>query len=230
MNYTDQNKQLWEKHFANTTLDYPNEEVIRFLAKCKRLYNNGIMLDWGCATGRHTVLGCKFGFQVIAADYVENCVNITRNKVEKECREMQGKVLDYIVNKDLDIEQLDDNSLDVILAWGCIFNNTIEQQQIMMNNMYRMLKNGGRVFCDFRTQRDSIYQSKGKKIAEDTFLISSEATSLEGLCISIPSLENLKAMLQKSGFEIENIELYEFTQDNQSIRNSWWHVTLSKNV
>lgn len=66
-------------------MDYPNEEVIRFLARCKKLYTNGGMLDWGCATGRHTILGCKFGYSIIVADYVKRCVDLTKVKVEKEC-------------------------------------------------------------------------------------------------------------------------------------------------
>ena len=73
-NYQENNKKFWDDHFSKVSLDYPNEEVIRFLARCKKLYTNGVMLDWGCATGRHTVLGCKFGYSVIAADYVKRCI------------------------------------------------------------------------------------------------------------------------------------------------------------
>lgn len=226
MDYIEKNKMLWEKHFTNTKLDYPNEEVTRFLAKCKHIYENGVMLDWGCATGRHAALGCKLGFQVIAADYVKHCVELTKEKIEKECRGMPGKVIKYVINKDLDIEEIEDEFVDVLLAWGCVFNNSLDKQQLMLNNMYRMLKKGGRAFCDFRTQRDTIYQ--GTAIAEDTFCIPSDSKSLAGLCICIPSLDKLKEMFRKSGFIIENVELYEFTQDNQKIQNSWWHVTLFK--
>ena len=149
------------------SLDYPNEEVVRFLAICRKIYPNGVMLDWGCATGRHTVLGCKFGYSVIAADYVQRCVDITKNKVEKECRDCAGKVISYIVNQDVDIEGIEDNTVDVIVALGVIFFNSKEQQQIMLNNMYRMLKKGGRIFVDFRTERDSVYINQKKNRKKD---------------------------------------------------------------
>lgn len=226
MDYIRKNKELWDEHFANTMLDYPNEDVIRFLAKCKTLYPNGKMLDWGCATGRHTVLGCRFGFDVIAADYVERCVDITKQKVISECEGAKGKVLDYIVNNDLDVEKVQDATLDIILMWGVAFYNTIANQRIMLGNAYRMLKKGGRVFIDFRTQRDSICEAE--RVKEGNLLITGESKHLEGFTMNIQSLESLQDMLGSVGFKVENVELYEFTQNNQEIRNSWWHMTLLK--
>ena len=226
-NYQENNKKFWDDHFSKVSLDYPNEEVIRFLARCKKLYTNGVMLDWGCATGRHTVLGCKFGYSVIAADYVKRCVDLTKAKGEKECGNYKGKVISYIVNQDIDIDGVKDETLDVIVAWGVIFLNSKEQQQIMLNNMYRMLKKGGRVFVDFRTQRDSLYL-KQKNRNPDGFIVDSEDSSIVGNYINILPIEELKKMFLNSGFSLENVELYEFTEHNQSRQNSWWHVTLLK--
>lgn len=228
MDYVKGNKEFWDAHFANTSLDYPNEEVIRFLARCKRVYENGVMLDWGCATGRHTVLGCKFGFQVIAADYVERCVNLTREKVDKECNGYKGKVIDYIVNQDTDIEKVQDEMVDVILTWGVAFYNSAENQQLLLNNMYRMLKHGGRAFCDFRTEYDSIYLNQRNKESDEGFVVESDIASVKGCYMNILPLERLKEMFAKSGFEVESIELNEFTEGNQTRKNSWWHVTLLK--
>ena len=230
MEYIEKNKSIWEKHFENVRLDYPNEQVIRFLAKYKSIYKNGKMLDWGCATGRHTVLGCKFGYRVYAADYVENCVNMTKEKVEKECKEYIGKVEKYIVNQDLDVEEIKDEELDIILIFGVMFYNNKVNQKQMLDNTYRMLKKGGRVFCDFRTQDDSIYiNSKvGNQIGDDTFVLGTDTKSEEGLLLNISSLEELESMFKSSGFVMENVEKFEFTQDNQNITNSWWHITLYK--
>ena len=228
MEYIDKNKKFWDEHFAKISLNYPNEEVIRFLARCKGLYQNGVMLDWGCASGRHTVLGCNFGFQVIAADYVERCVNQTREKVKLECVKAKGKVVQYIVNKGSNIEEIEDETLDMIVAWGVIFYNTLEQQKLMLKNMCRMLKKGGRVFCDFRTQRDSIYLQQEKCMSKEEFTISAEDTRHKGLYLGIYSLADIKEMVKESGLTIENIELYELTQDNQNTKNSWWHITLLK--
>lgn len=97
----------------------------------------------------------------------------------------------------------------------------------MLNNMYRMLKKGGRVFVDFRTQRDSLYL-KQKNRNPDGFIVDSEDSSIVGNYINILPIEELKKMFLNSGFSLENLELYEFTEHNQSRQNSWWHVTLLK--
>lgn len=227
MDYQENNKKFWDEHFSKVSLDYPNEEVIRFLARCRKIYPNGVMLDWGCATGCHTILGCKFGYSVIAADYVQRCVDITKNKVEKECKDYAGKVISYIVNQDVDIDGIEDNTVDVIVALGVIFLNSKEQQQIMLNNMYRMLKKGGRIFVDFRTERDSIYINQKKK-SEEGFVVDYEDASIAGNYIDILPYEELEKMFEKSGLKVENVELYEFTEHNRTRQNSWWHVTLLK--
>lgn len=227
IDYQENNKKFWDKHFAKVSLDYPNEEVVRFLARCKKLYPNGTMLDWGCATGRHTVLGCKFGYSVIAADYVKRCVDLTKEKVEREGNGYEGKVISYIVNQDIDIDEVKDDTVDIIVAWGVIFLNSKEQQQLMLNNMYRMLKKGGRVFADFRTQRDSLYLKQKHKTA-DGFIVDSADASIAGNYIDIIPLDELKKMFMNSGFILENVELYEFTEHNRIRQNSWWHVTLLK--
>lgn len=223
MNYNEENKKIWEEHFYKYSLDIPNEEVVRFMARCRNLYPGGKMLDWGCATGRHTVLGCKWGFSMVAADYVAQCVEITKDRVERECSDIVHNV-DYIVNQSVNIEQIKDETLDVILAFGCVFSNPKEKQQEMIDNMYRMLKKGGRAFCDFRTQRDSIFLNRGNSKQALNGMLNLP----NGVNISILSLEELQTMFLDAGFTIESIELNEFTQDNQKIQNSWWHFTVVK--
>lgn len=230
--YIQTNKEIWEKHFENIRLDYPNEEVVRFLAKYKNIYANGNMLDWGCATGRHTMLGCKFGYHVYAVDYVKNCVDITKAKIEKELpQDCRGKVEKYIVNQDIDIEEVLDASMDIILAWGILFYNNRDNQLQMIKNMYRMLKKGGRAFCDFRTERDSAYMNSllnNETDEKGTVQLKTGTRGKEGLLWHVAPLEELEKMFADAGLVMENVELYEFTENNREIRNSWWHITLYK--
>ena len=230
MDYQSENKKFWDEHFSKVSLDYPNEEVIRFLAKNRKVYPGGRMLDWGCATGRHTVLACKMGYEVIAADYVKRCIDITKEKVEKECTDYSGKVVSYIVNKDVDIENLDDNSLDIILAFGIMTLNGKAEQQCMLRNMSRMLKTGGRVFADFRTQKDTIYEiaMQENENLNGGFYVKSDELSVKGNYVCILSLQELEEMIENSGLSVENVELCEFTENNRKRKNSWWHITMIK--
>lgn len=220
MNYTEKNKKIWEEHFNNFSLYYPDEEVVRFLAQCKKLYPGGTMLDWGCAQGRHSSVACRMGFHVIATDYVQSNVVKTEERLNGEFGEAVSKQVQYIVNQDVDIEQIQDESVDVLLNWGVLFYNIREGQQEMLDNMYRMVKKNGRVFLDYRTENDSVF--KNSKNSSDGMVLPN------GAQMTILPLDEVKDMILKSGFQIEKVDLFEFTENNQKVQNSWWHITLLK--
>lgn len=227
MNYQESNKELWDEHFSKTSLDYPNEEVVRFLASCRKHYPNGKMLDWGCATGRHTILGCKMGYQVMAVDYVERCVNITKTKVEEN--EYQDKILDYIVNKDIDVEKIEDEYFDIILIFGVLFYNNKESQMKMLENASRMLKKGGRIFADFRTVNDDIYvKAKKQGIDMSKGAVIGKESHLAGQYMCILTLDEIEHIIETAGLTVEKTELCEFTENNRTRHNSWWHITMLK--
>ena len=216
MNNIEQNKKFWDEHFSKINLDYPNEEVIRFMGRYSKDYPNGTFLDWGCATGRHVVLGCKFGYKVYAVDYVKRCIDITRDKVRQNGFD-ENKVT-YYVNDGLDIPQIEDNSINVMLVWGVMMGLTSEQQRLILKNIYRMLSEGGRAFIDFRTENDSLN-------LKNTEVVNKK---LENSFSNTTTLDEVKALMQESGLLIENTEKYEFTENNGKVLNSWWHIVVRK--
>lgn len=228
--YQNDNKKGWEEHFQMINLDYPNESVVRFLAKCKRVFPGGNILDWGCGTGRHTILACKFGFNVYAVDYVNVCIEKTKKKYEEKKSKLTGKVEQYILNDDVNIEQIRNDTMDIIICFGVAFLNTPENEEQLLRNAYRMLKKGGLMFVDFRSEYDSIYNDRniGEIIEDNIFRISNNSTSLSGQLECILQKNDLIDMIKRVGFNIESMERYEFTQNNEAIINSWWHCTLVK--
>ena len=228
--YQDDNKKGWEEHFSTVNLDYPNEAVVRFMAKCKKIFPGGNVLDWGCGTGRHTILACSFGFNVYAADYVQVCIEKTQKKYAEKKNELAGRIEQYILNGDINIEQIENDTMDIIICLGVAFLNTPENEELLLKNEYRMLKKGGMIFVDFRSEYDSIYidRSIGEVIGDNIFRISDNSTSLPGQLECILQKKDLINMIEKVGFNIESMERYEFTQNNEAITNSWWHCTLIK--
>lgn len=219
MSYIEEGKKAWEEHFLKTTLLYPDENVVRFLAKAKHLYPAGTMLDWGCGPGRHTVLGLNFGFDVIAADYVSYCLEETKKKVDE--MKVTQKV-SYYNSLGCEIEGLPDESVDVIVAWGVVFYNDKAGMETMLSNCYKYMKNGGMMLCNFRTEKDYIYESQ-KPNENNMYVLESN-----GAQMSILPLDELKRMISGIGFVIDEINLYEFTTDNCRYRNSWWNITVKK--
>ena len=227
MSYNDDNKKIWDEHFSKVLVEYPNEEVVRFLASCKKYYPNGKMLDWGCATGRHTTLGCEMGYKVIAADYVERCIDITRKMVEE--KNLSDAMLGYVVNQDVDIEEIEDNSLDVVVAAGLLLLSDKEAQGKILKNIHRMLKKGGRAFVDFKTVKDETYITADKLgIYNENGWIVPKGYHLEGQYVCVVPLEEIYKLIEEAGLKVEKIELNEFTEYNRTRHNSYWYITVLK--
>ena len=100
----------------------------------------------------------------------------------------------------------------------------------MLKNMSRMLKTGGRVFADFRTQKDTIYEiaMQENENLNGGFYVKSDELSVKGNYVCILSLQELEEMIENSGLSVENVELCEFTENNRKRKNSWWHITMIK--
>lgn len=138
-------KEMWNNHFSGLVLEYPDEEVVRFLNRHKKRKGCGRLIDIGCGTGRHTLAALRLGYEVIAMDFVQNCLDVTRQRVTSE-----GKSSKYILNNNTDIP-VEDESIDTALAWGCLFHNNKNLVLAYMKEINRVLKANGELYCDFRT-------------------------------------------------------------------------------
>lgn len=196
------NQEFWNN--LGDYLVYPNESVVRFLSLNKP--KNGakkVFLDWGCASGRHLAVARDFGYELIGVDYAPKMLEKARQNI---------KDVKLILNQGLDIKEIENESIDVLLCFGVIFYNTKEDQQAMLNNIFRMLKKGGAAFLDFRSNRDT-----GHK-----------AEHLKGTHLITQSLAEVKSAITEAGLSIENIELFEISRENMSLLNSWYQIVAKK--
>lgn len=198
----DKNKEFWNQ--MDDYLRYPSEAVVRFLAANKPAKNEKkLLLDWGCANGRHLQVAKDFGYDLIGFDYNQKLLEIAKSK-------LKNATLIYNENP-LDLEQIADESVDVLLCFGVVFWNCVQNQNIMLKNIARMLKKDGVAFVDFRSERDS----HAKAHYSELEVISQ-------------SLAEIKQNLKSAGLEVLNTEIYEFSQNNMSELCSWYQLTLGK--
>ena len=217
-------KEMWNNHFSGLVLEYPDEEVVRFLNRHKKRKGCGRLIDIGCGTGRHTLAALRLGYEVIAMDFFQNCLDVTRQRVTSE-----GKSSKYILNNNTDIP-VEDESIDTALAWGCLFHNNKNLVLAYMKEINRVLKANGELYCDFRIQKDAMYtdnKNYGTFIDKNVLLLN-ENTGMAGGHIYFPTLDELKMVVSEAGFKLENIEQYEFTERNMTKLNSWYHLLLIK--
>lgn len=208
---------------------YPDESVVRYIASRKRKSTDGArktILDFGCGAGRHSIAMLRMGYEVIGVDYNEKSLEVTKERVAQLEQELNTKLeFKGIINLNSDIP-VGDGKADMIVAWGSMFYNGRDKTKKLLREMYRVLKKEGEIFVDFRTKRDYLYGC-GKEIEKDFYLLD-ESSGRPGFVYLFLSLEELKEIFKECGFEVINVETFEFTQDNGKNLNSWYHITARK--
>ena len=141
-------KETWNKDRAMFNLMYPAEDVVKFLKRNYKQPEDKTILDFGCGSGRNTVLMSDMGFEkIIAMDYNEDCLKLTKEKL------LGKNNVEYIKNERLTIS-LPDESVDCIVAWGALYYFTGEERKQFAKELYRVLKPNGMVVADFRGKEE----------------------------------------------------------------------------
>jgi ubiquinone/menaquinone biosynthesis C-methylase UbiE len=218
-NMVESTRKFWNDEVSAAQLEYPNEIVVRYLASHRK--QGGKVLDFGCGAGRHSVLIKKMGYSLVAMDYNQSSLDITRSKLET----MGAEDFELVQNHNTDVP-LESNTLDYILAWGSLFYNREADIKILLGEMNRVLKMSGEIFADWRSTNDYLYMH-GTEIEPYLFYLD-ETSGRPGVLYYFATIDNLKKIYDACGFEIINCETYEFTQKNGKNLNSWYHVTAKK--
>lgn len=214
--------ELWEKERKKFDLKYPDNYVIRFL---KRNYKTGkgkTILDFGCGSGRNSIVMADMEFDIVAMDYSKMCLELTKEKMEQICYDK----ITYVHNEKLKID-VKDQSLDCIVAWGILFYFNKKEREQFREEIKRVLKPGGLMLADYRSVKDSMY-GKGIEAEENLYYLNEEAGSLKNLLYWFCTKEDLKNLYDGKGFDMINLERVSFFEENLSKHNEHYHIWLKR--
>lgn len=152
------------------------------------------VLDLGCGTGRHTYFLADKGFDVHACDISEAGVNITKKLIG----DADLTNVDYSIQNMYDLT-FKDGSFEAVLCIWVQGHGYREEIISGINELHRILKQGGTVVTDFVTVDDETY-GLGEEIAADTFVGGREGeegivhyyTSKDELCEFFAAFEEVK--------------------------------------
>lgn len=220
-----ESRAAWERNIDTHRLIWPDAEVVRFLghsfARGERQGRRA--LDIGCGGGRHLACMAREGFEVYGLDYNVNALDQARRAVVREGQ--PGRVL----LGDIAALPIADARLDVVVAWGVLFNTTADRSVTMLRQIRRVLKPDGRLLANWRTSHDDL-RHRGKKIEGRTYLLSEEAGAfgLEGTLYSFYPRRDVEKIYERGGFRVDNIERRDLWINNLAVHCSWWIVWASK--
>lgn len=187
----------WEKiHSMQDWGKYPCEPVIRFIAR--NYYNKERkkikILDFGCGDGAHTWYLAREGFDVYAFDGSKSAVTKAEKYLQKEgFNDVHFSIQDGAeINYETDF-------FDCVIDNVCIYSNEIESIKKMYENVYRVMKPGGKIFTScFGTKTEGF--GKGTLLEDGTYKDITTGI-LSGRAIAhFYNLEELQGVLEGIGF------------------------------
>lgn len=162
LNQSKWNKLHSEKRFRPK---YPEDDIVRWLFKNMPPHTN--ILDDGCGAGRHIMLLADNDYIPYGIDYSENGVNYTRELL------VYNNYSQYVNNIQVascDELPFDNNFFDGLISFGVLYY--LEECKISkaINEIYRVLKNGGKTVVVVRNKEDYRYSSDTTVSVDDNKL------------------------------------------------------------
>lgn len=161
------NIDTWNAVYSEgrSLLEWPDEQVVSFLAKNKEEIQKG--LDIGCGAGRHVFLMCKMGMEAVGIDSSPAAIKFACAKQER-LQIKKAKFIKWMAqNTPLPFE---DNTFDLVIAWGLFHYLTQQEQRSLLAEIRRILVVNGRLLCTLRSEEDGRV-SKGTEVEPNRFLV-----------------------------------------------------------
>lgn len=192
---------------------YPSEHIIRFVARnyyAKRREQIKI-LDFGCGAGSHTWYLAREGFDTYAFDGSSYAVENAKRKLEKEGLHADFKVIDG-----LDIEY-EDNFFDAVIDNVCIYANTLKNIKKMYTNVYRVLKEGGKLETVCFGKKTYGY-GMGRTIESGTYSDIPDGPLYNRGVTHFYDKEDLESVLAEAGFKEITVDMILFTDNGKNVQ------------
>jgi SAM-dependent methyltransferase len=202
---------------------FPAEHVVRLVCRAVPESQRAALtaLDVGCGNGRNSIALACLGFgRVIAIDPLESALaearaNATAAGLAIETRCAAADAL-----------PLSAASADLAVAWGLLFQlGGPAQTAAVMEELGRVLRPGGRLVADWRTEDDALRGFAEAQLAPRTIRLRDDAPAeLGGLVYSFFDAADVERVHADAGFLIEQFERREVCDVRTGSRYAWWQT------
>ncbi len=219
--YIQKHSDKWEDLHKDPSirLKYPSESVIRFVKSNFRDPSNQYILDLGCGGGRHTIFLAEEGYQTTAIDFSDSAIKLLEETLRKKSLNAT------LFNQSIISLPFENNSFDGIVSYAVIYYFIESDIKIIINEIYRTLKSGGKAFIVVRTNRDKRF-GQGHEVEKNTYLMQSDFTNEKDLTIHFFDLMEIKELF--GNFKSIEVGIIEESLDSLTSFNSDYLLTVTK--
>lgn len=202
-------KELWKRTAADTRgiVWFPNEFVIRFLAKYVRkrvglneyrvIHEVTRALDLGCGHGRHVIMLAEQGYDVSGIDISDVAIAIAREWVTQK-----GLKADLQTGS-VTALPYGDNVFDLVVSHGVLDHIYYDESRQAVREIQRVLKPKGLLYVDLISALESGY-GQGQEVGRRTYIVPDGAEA--GIPQRFFELGDVMDLLQDH-FEIQDVVL-----------------------
>lgn len=185
----DRDTYYWNQFYDSK----PNIDEPSLFAKevGKELVTARTILDLGCGNGRDSLYFCSLGLNVTAIDASDKVISI----MQEDCLEEN---ICFICDDFVCSSVIYAGQYDYCYSRFSLHAINEEQENDVINNVYKVLKAGGKFFIEVRSVHDELY-GKGKQVGKNAFIY-------DGHYRRFIEKEVLEEKLKMVGFKIEYSE------------------------
>jgi len=214
-------------------LNYPDENVIRFLnSNFKENKNRQNILDLGFGSGRHLKLLHELGFNGIGIDFSTVASKYVYNQF------IEKSINSSIVTANITNLPFKSDFFDGVIEHATLVNNSWKDILNSTNEIYRVLKKGGKGFFLLKRIEDCAFVNAkhikdGIYISNESEYLSTEFRDNTFLQFKAFSIENIKKMY--SDFHLVKIHTWDnsfkdldLNRDPDERKTAYWIVIVEK--
>ena len=199
---------------------YPSESVVRFInSSFYKDRSKKKILDIGCGAGRHVKFLSENKFRAYGVEISKTGIYYTKKLLS------QHNLKAEVTYSDMSNLPFKDNYFDATISYGVFCYTDSKGVKNSINEMYRVMKKGGKSFINLRSTNDYRY-GKGKKIEQNTFILNIKETNEYNQTMHFLTKKNILTYFNK--FKKIEIALNEFSYNNMKILNSDWLISVIK--
>jgi tRNA (uracil-5-)-methyltransferase TRM9 len=207
---------MWSKWILQRGFKYPDETIVRFVAKnytdYKKRKKLKVLVD-GFASGRHVIFFAKEGFDTYGIDIekiaIKNCKKwLNIENLSAHIQQANALVLPY-----------EEDYFDIVIDFGMIEHFIYKDRKEAFAQIVKVLKKNG-VFIFVAKNAADFYYKQGKEIERNTFILNTYF--LENMPTHFYFKKDLLAELRD--FKKINLECSIHYRDNLKMKLSNWYA------
>lgn len=208
------NKKVWDKIYRKgKILEYPNENLVRFVSYLFKTPKNKKLLDLGFGSGNNLIHLLKKRFKCYGCEISPAAVELTKKRLKTIGLSADLKLLNDKIPYPNDF-------FDIVVSWQVLYYNSQKSFYFMLKEVGRVLKHRGQ-FIVTLVRKDDIIVNYSDKIGKNIYKVNKKLPSQKGAIIYV--VQNKKD-IEKLFSNFGDLKIGHFETEFAGVKSAHWVI------